>query len=374
MHDYFDRLEAQLGALLKQGAHRRGIGRLVLPRIGGVVALVASTVIVVGVTAAALSAGGSRRPAVSGGHHASTSEIDGAMVRSFKILRRPRHSSDRLPRALAGVGVNDAALLPAPSWQPNPASLGLLPALARRAIIPGTGFSVWLIPGRRGLCWDARDQSSPLLGGICGRFRYPAIALTDGGGIAYDRGVTVGLVTDRVVSLELVDGAGRQRAVPLSEGFYAASYRRGDRLIAITRTGRHDPLPIANLPETVGRSMPVPGTIIDQIDLQPPSGAHTPEGTAWIDQTSGRVKLWVTPAGIKPNSSTNAYAVWLAGGPSGARMLGFAATVGPDGQLGIASVLPTDAAHGRQLLVTNEKTGVHPKQPGTIVLQGRLSL
>jgi hypothetical protein len=75
MLDYYDRLEAQLAELTRQGAHRRAPGWLRLPRVrvrAGVLALAASALVVVGVSAAVLGTGAAHhnarhRPAVRHG-------------------------------------------------------------------------------------------------------------------------------------------------------------------------------------------------------------------------------------------------------------------------------------------------------------------
>ena len=371
MDDFFDRLGGQLGTLVENGAHRRRSVRLLARRAGGVAVLASSAAIVIAIAAIALSAGKGRPPAGSLSHRAIATDIAPGLVRSFRVLRRALRASDRLPGSLAGIGANGGPLRLSPSWQPNSASLGLVPALARRAILGRTGFSAWVIPGRHGLCWDARDPTGQLIGGLCSRFPFAASALTDEGGIAYDRGVTVGLVTDRVVSLELVTGPERPQSVPLSSGFYAAHYQPGSQLVAVTIDGRHVPLPIVDLPGAIGRAMPVPGTIVGQARLEAPNGGSGPQGTAWVDDTGGRHKVWVTATGMRPNTPGNAYALWLAGGPSESQMLGFAGTVGRNGQLAIASTLPATRYRAR-LLITIQKTGF-PAHPRNIVLQGPLN-
>jgi hypothetical protein len=254
MDDYYGLLEAQLRALTERGAHRRRLGgRMSRPRISGaMVALAGSAAVVLTITGIFITAGGGLH-AIGPAAHGGSNGIDPTLIRNFKILRRPLQSSDRLPPALptAAVKQGDMFRLATPPGQPTPASLGLLPALARRVVIPGTQFSAWLIPGRRGFCWDARHGTSQLLAAVCGPLQDPNTALLDRNGTAIYRAasgglITVGLVTDRVLSVEQVTRDGKRHQLPLSQGFFVASYTA--RVIAITANGPRTLLPVQALP------------------------------------------------------------------------------------------------------------------------------
>jgi hypothetical protein len=253
MDDYFDRIETQLGDLIERGAHRRR-GLAGLPRITGAqLALACSTAIVVAIVTVALVNVHPSRPRSSPA--AGESQVDPSLTGNFRILRRPVTPSDRLPQALLQFGldgVRRGMFARSESWlagEPAPppvASIGLLPELSRRTTIPGTGYSAWVIPGRHGMCWFSasapRYENTPFpYPAICvGPLTHPAAALFDGSWTdveAVDNAI-VGLVTDRVLAVILVDASGHRQPVPLSEGFYLSPLLRdGQRLLAVTRSG-----------------------------------------------------------------------------------------------------------------------------------------
>ena len=227
----------------ERGAHgRRSENRRPVPRItAGIVALVASVAVVFGVAAVFLL--GVRNPhapahaSLSGtGQHVVENGIDQALTRNFKILRRPVRSSDRLPAALAQIARPSAPL----NGGPRPTSLGLTPDLAREVTLPGTGLRAWLIPGRHGLCWDA-EYAAHELGAFCSSLKNSATALAATNGndsVRTKTGLlTIGLVTDRVLALELMRPHGQRTRVPISDGFYAGYGISGKNLIAITASG-----------------------------------------------------------------------------------------------------------------------------------------
>jgi hypothetical protein len=77
---------------------------------------------------------------------------------------------------------------------------------------------------------------------------------------------------------------------------------------------------------------------------------------------------------VPANTTHNAYAVWLYNSPTDSHILGFVSPgVKPDGKLQTAGVLPSNASHFKQLLVTLE-TQAKPHAPGKIILQGPLKL
>jgi hypothetical protein len=362
------------------------------PRISaGVVALVASLAVTFGIAAVFLlnvrkpqaPIGPAARVSLpKAGHHVRQNGIDQALISDFKILRRPLLPTDRLTGALTLIATPNAPI----SGASRPASLGLVPKLAREANLPGTPFRAWLIPGRRGLCWAA-EYRTEVLGAFCSSFQNPATALTatDGYSSVKTRTglVTIGLVTDRVRALELIGANGQRTPVPITDGFYTVDGTLGKNLIATTATGSQILLPRSSnqlVLNTVGSQNAIvspphqQGTLLAQIALRSPAGGRTPNGIAKIFRSTRGISLSLTVAGVSPKVTQNRYAVWLYSAPNVARVLGFI-TQRPDrhGTVTTGGVLPSDAGRYHQILVTLE-TQIHPTTPGKIILTGPLSL
>jgi hypothetical protein len=112
--------------------------------------------------------------------------------------------------------------------------------------------------------------------------------------------------------------------------------------------------------------------LLAQINLNPPSGGKA-KGIAEVLRQSGKNGLAIVATGLTPNTSHNAYAVWLYNSPTDSHLLGFVSpAVGSSGRLQTAGALPSNASHYHKLLVTLE-TKATPTTPGTVVLQGTLS-
>jgi hypothetical protein len=353
------------------------------------VTLVASVVVAFGVAAVFLvSAHEPHAPTHASlstiGRHVGENGIDQALSRNFKILRRPRRPSDRLPAALAHIATPSAPL----NGDSRRATLGLVPGLARAVTLggAGTGFRAWLIPGRYGLCWDA-EYGSQELGVSCSSFPHPATALAGTNGVDSVRTrtglLTIGLVTDRVLALELAKPHGQRTRIAISDGFYAGYGISGKRLIALTATGP-EILPHASseiVLNAVGSPtaaiVPAPpqrGKLLAQVSLRSPAGGRTLKGIAEIYKSTRGDLLSLTLSGITPTVAHNAYAVWLYNTPHAARLLGFITRHrGRAGTLATSGVLPSDARRYRQILVTLE-TQARPGTPGKIILNGPLGL
>lgn len=266
--DYFTEIERQIGALVEQGAHHRGGRREAtltrVPRVSvGTLAAAASVVLAIVIAAVALVTIHHRTApsAVSTIPPETQSEIVPALVRDFKILRQPVTAADRLPARFEGdsvPGIERGEFQYSAQWQdgeakpPTPAQVGLLPELARRVVIRGTGLSGWLIPGRHGMCWfTATTRPSKVdfpnegvCAGVPGRRTIVDGARTNNLE-QVDSGVA-GLVTDRVRAIEVYQDGGHGRVVPLVDGFYVAPYPRdgNERIVAITSTGRVQIYPV----------------------------------------------------------------------------------------------------------------------------------
>jgi len=113
---------------------------------------------------------------------------------------------------------------------------------------------------------------------------------------------------------------------------------------------------------------------VAQINLTSPSGGTSPTGIAQVVNQGTANGIEIVAQGVTPNTTHDAYAVWLYRSANQAKILGFVNPgVGSNGRLSTAGPLPTDAAAYSQLLVTLE-TQASPRQPGKIVLQGNLTL
>ena len=114
--------------------------------------------------------------------------------------------------------------------------------------------------------------------------------------------------------------------------------------------------------------------LIAQVNLVPPTAGKKTAGLAQIVRQAASTGLVIVAQGVPANTAHDAYAVWLYNSSTDSHILGFVNPgVKADGRLQTAGVLPTNASHYKQLLVTLE-TQAKPKVPGKIVLQGALRL
>jgi len=374
----------------ERGADVRRSGARRPPRIpAGTFALVASVVVSASIAAVfLLSARNPQAPtrppkpasSLAAGQHVGEHQIDQALTRNFKILRRPLRASDRLPAALAQIAMPNAPI----NGDSRRATLGLVPSLAREVTLPGTGFRAWLIPGRHGLCWDA-VYASHELGASCSSFQEPstALAATNGRDSVRTRTglISIGLVTDRVLALELLRPHGPRTQVPLSDGFYAGYGISGKSLTALTatnsqilpRTSSESVFDTIRSPTAISPAAHQRGALLAQVRLRSPAAGRTPEGIAKIYRSTHGDLLSLALAGVKPTSPHNMYAVWLYNTHHAARLLGFITQhLGRDGKLTTSGPLPPDPGQYRQIIVTLE-TQARPRTPGKIILTGPLS-
>ncbi len=126
---------------------------------------------------------------------------------------------------------------------------------------------------------------------------------------------------------------------------------------------------------TPGRTTSTNGTqLIAQVNLVSPTGAKKTAGVAQVIRQGANTGLVIVAQGVPANTSHDAYAVWLYNSPTDSHILGFVNPgVKADGKLQTAGVLPANASHFKQLLVTLE-TQAKPHGPGKIVLEGALTL
>ena len=89
--------------------------------------------------------------------------------------------------------------------------------------------------------------------------------------------------------------------------------------------------------------------------------------------TAGRIALLIYAQALAANTQHNAYAVWLYNSQTDSHLLGFVnPAVTSNGKLQTQGVLPSNASHYKNLVVTLE-TASSPSTPGTIVLEGKLT-
>lgn len=113
---------------------------------------------------------------------------------------------------------------------------------------------------------------------------------------------------------------------------------------------------------------------IAQVNLTSPTGSKHIGGVAIVVKQGASTGLVIRAQGVPANTKHDAYAVWLYNSPSDDHILGFVSPgVASNGVLQTAGLLPSNASHYKQLLVSLETTG-KPKAPAKIVLQGPLSL
>lgn len=127
-------------------------------------------------------------------------------------------------------------------------------------------------------------------------------------------------------------------------------------------------------PASVSTSTTSTGTpkVVAQINLASPTGSRA-KAAVFVLRQGTKTAIVIQGQNVAPNTKHDAYAVWLYNTPSDSHLLGFVNPgVGSNGRLSTAGQLPANAAHYKQLLVTQE-TARNPSHPGTIVLQGALT-
>ncbi len=113
---------------------------------------------------------------------------------------------------------------------------------------------------------------------------------------------------------------------------------------------------------------------IAQINLTSPTGSKQMGGVGIVVKQGSSTGLVVQARGIPANTKHDAYAVWLYNSPSDNHILGFVnPPVSSNGVLQTEGVLPVNASHYKQLLVSLESQP-KPTAPAQIILQGALSL
>ena len=113
-------------------------------------------------------------------------------------------------------------------------------------------------------------------------------------------------------------------------------------------------------------------TPVAQINLHAANGSGA-VGVAQVLATGNQRGLAILGQKLAPSTKTSAYAVWLYSSQSKAKLLGFVdPPVGKSGKFQNVIAVPAGADQYKELVVTREKA--NPRQPGTIVLRGKLTL
>jgi hypothetical protein len=114
--------------------------------------------------------------------------------------------------------------------------------------------------------------------------------------------------------------------------------------------------------------------IVAQIALRPANTASKAAGLAEIVTEGSVTGVIVAATHLPPNTTHDAYAVWLANPNGGAsHLLGYVSPgVGKSGTLKTSGPLPSNVSSYKEILVTRETT-TNTKTPGQTVLSGPLS-
>ncbi|HWF24521.1 MAG TPA: hypothetical protein VG275_03680, partial [Solirubrobacteraceae bacterium] len=142
-----------------------------------------------------------------------------------------------------------------------------------------------------------------------------------------------------------------------------------------TKAGTTPTTPSTTTPSTTTTTASgVKPKIVAKIVLRPTSSSSKALGAADV-VTEGKVTgVIVRAIHLTPNTTHNAYAVWLATPGGAAHLLGYVSpAVGKSGALQTSGQLPSNVASYKLLLITLETTA-NTKSPGPAVLAGNLSL
>ncbi len=113
--------------------------------------------------------------------------------------------------------------------------------------------------------------------------------------------------------------------------------------------------------------------VIAQINLLPTVTGSKAAGVVFVVKQGTNTGIAIQAQHIPANGKRDAYAVWLYNSPTDSLRLGFVTpAVGTSGVLQAETVLPPNAAHFKQILVTDETTS-QPRAPGKLVLRGNLT-
>jgi hypothetical protein len=109
-----------------------------------------------------------------------------------------------------------------------------------------------------------------------------------------------------------------------------------------------------------------------QLRLASPDPSSNAIGVVEVVSQAGKQAFFIAAEHLPPSNGFF-YAAWLYNSPSDHQILGRAPNVTANGRLQALALLPTNASHFHQMIVTRE-TSEKPSNPGPIVLQGPFSL
>ena len=152
-------------------------------------------------------------------------------------------------------------------------------------------------------------------------------------------------------------------------------------ILALNLGGGDDPETASNPPTSTApatQATTPTGDVFEvkaQGNLRPPGGTGSAKAEVAIVHfpDNDQYRLAFQATGLPPSSTRgSSYGVWLYTSAKENKFLGFPDTlVGQDGKLETVSDLSPDTPLYREVLLTRE-TAENPKQPGTIILRGRM--
>jgi hypothetical protein len=115
-------------------------------------------------------------------------------------------------------------------------------------------------------------------------------------------------------------------------------------------------------------------TVEAQVNMRPTAQGGKALGVAQFFTDGTDHGVTVTAQNLKPNTSRDVYALWLAGGTKdqASTLLGFSPSkVKKNGRFSGSITLPDDAGDYREIVLARE-TQASPTKPGTVILRGSL--
>lgn len=113
--------------------------------------------------------------------------------------------------------------------------------------------------------------------------------------------------------------------------------------------------------------------LVAQINMLPAVPGSKAVGVVLVVKQGKNTGIAIQAQHIPANGKHDAYAVWLYNSPSDSDRLGFVSpAVTKSGVLQAESVLPANAGHFKQILLTDETTS-NPRSPGKRILHGTLT-
>ena len=112
--------------------------------------------------------------------------------------------------------------------------------------------------------------------------------------------------------------------------------------------------------------------VTNQITLTPPEPGSKAIGVVEILSEGSQHAFYIAAEHLPPSQGFN-YVIWLYNSPTSAEAVSKSPNVGANGRLQGGALLPSNASHFHQILLTRE-TSERPTTPGPTVLSGTFSL